>query len=86
MRKYEIEKTLKNINKRYGDALYLQKSNGYFAKRWNILTCGMGTLIVSGDTLKDVWEKLIMKYAQYYGNCEYYDNELINFAKKEKLI
>lgn len=86
MRKREIEKLLDRIAEKYGYNFYIQKNNGYYSRRWNIVSCQMGTFILAADTLQELFFNILMFVAEYHGNGEYSDRELLIFAKKEELI
>lgn len=86
MKRREIEKLLNKIAEKYGYNFYIQKNNGYYNHRWNILTCQMGQFVLSADTLSELFFNILMYVAEYHGNGEFSERDLLTFAKKEELI
>lgn len=86
MRKRDVERLLERIAEKYGYNFYIQKNNGYYSRRWNIVSCQMGTFILGADTLQELFYNIIMYIAEYHGNGEFCERDLLTFAKKEELI
>lgn len=82
----KMDKVLDKVAEKFGENVYLLQSNGYYRSKWNILTCGMGNLVAEGNTLDEVFYSLMIKLARGYGNGEYGETELIEFATRNKLI
>lgn len=86
MKRREIEKLLNKIAEKYGYNFYIQKNNGYYSMRWNIVSCQRGTFVLAADTLQELFFNILMYVAEYHGNGEFSERDLLTFAKKEELI
>lgn len=82
----KMNSVLDKVAKEFGENVYLLQSNGYYRSKWNILTCYMGNLVAEGNTLDEVFYSLMYKLARGYGNGEYFESDLLEFATKNKLI